>query len=360
MKQICFAPTPPARQGLVEVPKHKIYPISTPCMGGGIPSPTFTPATVMSEITSQQPLPMQQQAPIFIIYAGQQLPKNTTSHVNGKMLLQNGQILNEATFQHAGQAFQVVGGNGLPSQAQVLFPAPQTNGIIQQQKREFPSRHFPAMINGQTVAPPTLININGTTALLQQNGHPTTIFPPQSAVSIAPSISPSHIPQKRHGIPKQAIPISINHRMLCESKMTPPPLVQVKEEDIADNCIMSGGHVTPLSISTSSSATQISPKMVLPFSLLPDSLRGPPPTHPSLPYILVNEKQAGDSPRHIFVKPPSVASSGNSTMPPVSMPIYRFSTLNNVQPLQILTSVPSRDSCITLPDFMKQDTTIAH
>ena len=365
MKQICL--TPPASQGLaIEVPKHKVYPISAPCTAG-IPSPTFTPATAVSEITSQ--LPVQQQAPIFIIYAGQQPPKTPTSHINGKPMLQYGQVLNDAAIlqaQQAGQAIQVVGGNGLPSQAQIVFPAaPLTNGIIQHQKRELPNRHF---LNGQAVfqaPPPTLININGTTAVLQQNGHPTAILPPRplvsETVSIANSISPPHLPHKRHGVPKYAVPLIKNHRMVSESKMHPPPLVQVKEEDMVDNrftVCTSGDRVTP--VSTSTSATHVSPKMaVLPFSLLPDSIRGPPPTRPSLPYILVNEKQAGDSPRHVFVNPPSTPSSG-STVPPVNMPIYRFSTLNNVQPLQILTSVPSHNSCVTLPDFMKQDTTIAH
>lgn len=364
MKQICL--TPPASQGLaIEVPKHKVFPISASCTAG-IPSPTLTPATAISEITSQQ-LPVQQQAPIFIIYAGQQPPKTP---INGKPLLQyGGHILNDAAIlqaQQAGQAIQVVNGSGLPSQAQIVFPAVSspTNGVIQPQKRELPSRHFPAMLNGQTVfqAPPpapTLISINGTTAVLQQNGHPTAILPPRPPVSIAPSISPPHLPHKRHGIPKNAVPVSKNHRMVSETKVLPPPLVQVKEEVEDITVCTSSNPVTP--VSTSTSATHISPKMaVLPFSLLPDSIRGPPPpTRPSLPYILVNEKQAGDSPRHIFVKPPSTPSSTN-TVPPVNMPIYRFSTLNNVQPLQILTSVPSHDSCVTLPDFMKQDTTIAH
>jgi hypothetical protein len=374
VKQICL--TPPASRGLVEVPKQnsKIFSISTPCTGS-VPSPTFAPATAMSApgIMTSQPLPVQQQqAPIFIIYAGQQhMQKTPTSHISGKPLLQNSQILNEAALlqaQHAGQAIQVIG-NGLPPQAQIVVPT-GVNGI---QKRELPTRHIPAVINGQNVfqaPPPTLININGTTALLQQNGHPTTILPPQTlvneAVTIAPSISPPHLPHRRHGIPKN--PISISHRMISETKTIPPPLVQVKEEAVTDSCITVGtssNHVAPLPVSsTSTSATQISPKMaVLPFSLLQDSIRGPSPTRPSLPYILVNDKQTGDSSRHIFVKPPAQSSSSSTmspiTVPPVNMPIYRFSTLNNVQPLQILTSVPSHDSCVTLPDFIKQDT-IAH
>lgn len=378
VKHICL--TPPVSQGLVEIPKHTVYPIST----GRIPSPTLTP--VAMTMSSQQPLPVQQQAPIFIIYTGQQqLPKNTTQ-VNGKPLIQtlNGQLLNEAGLLQAQAAgLQVMGGNGLPAQAQILLSAPQTNGIIQQQKRELLyNNHFPTVINGQTVIqapPPTFVNINGTTALLQQNGHAATILPPRSliseAVSITPSISPPRLPRKQHmamAMPRHVTPISIGHRM---TRMTPPPLVQVKEEDVAENCIAVGTsrHVTPLSVSTSTSSTQISPKMaVLPFSLIPDSLRAPPTvikappqTRPSLPYILLNEKQNGESPRQVFVKPPSAPSS-SSTVPSLyngnNMPIYRFSTLNNVvQPLQILTSVPSHDSsCVTLPDFIKHDTTIAH
>lgn len=371
----------------MEMPKHKIFPISTPT-STGIPSPPLPQvANAMSEITLQQQQQQQQQLPaqappIYIIYTGQQLPKNI-AQMNGKP---NGH-LNEATFFHPPHGGQIISGNGLSSQGQVI-QSPQTNGVLQQQKCDISNGHFPAVINGQTIvqAPPTLININGTTALLHQNGAPVTILPPHSLINAPVISSPQIAPPHPQIAPKYAAmfkrsnttPISICHSVVSERKkvLTPPPLVQVKQEDLTGDDIIIGmsqaDHVTPVNTSTSL-YTQISPKMtMLPYSIGPEAMSNSAqraqnvilkaPTTPSLPYIILNEKP-GDSPRHILVKPSPVTSNNNSSNSAAanvykanSMPIYRFSTLNNVQPLQILTSVPPH-----LPDFMKQDTTtIAH
>lgn len=368
MKRIGLTPPPPppSSQGLVEVPQHNIFPISAPCTTAAIPSPpTLTPASALSGITPQQPLPVQ--APIFIICTAPQLTKSL-AQLNGKPLLQNlnGQILNEASLlqaqQHSGQAFQIVGGNGLSAQTQFVLPQVMTNGgIIMQQKRELHNGHFPTMVNGQTMLQalhPTLVNVNGTTTLLQPNGH--TMLSPRSVASEPPSsISPPRFPPKKHAM---LAPISIDQHMVTDSKKIPPPLLQVKEEDMGEFCVSNGTSRTDHTSNNIASLAQTSPKMrMVPYSFIPEAshsvsrsmsqniiMKAPTATHPSLPYVLLNQKDP------MLVKPTAAVSSiSSSTISPVykgnSMPIYRFSALNNIQPLQILTtSVPPRES---LPEF---------
>lgn len=412
MKQICL--TSSSNQGLIRgTSKHNMYPISTHCTVGPPPITSVTPTTTISE-NSPQSLPMQ--TPIFIIYAGQQPPpKSAAMQLNGKSQLHytNGHVLNEATILQAAnsaQALPMISSNGLSAPAQIILP-PQTNGVVQQQKCEIPGGHFPTVINGQTIGQtvvqtqPTLVNINGTAALLHPSAHRDIVMPPRSLVNGQTSVHAATLPQvvnttskgfrtlttppidplkrARH-VSKQTTPVCISHEMVSEKKnKIPPPLVQVKEEVTTEDSAITNGisqehRISPmLSSSTITSPIQVStPAPVLPLPHIPEASRSlsSSPTQnlvvkgsnnpTSLPYILLNEKQ-GEPFRKMVMSPHSISSRSTPHIYKTNtMPIFRFSTLNtlnNVQPLQILTAVPPHNSCVTLPDFMKQDaTTIAH
>jgi len=92
--------------------------------------------------------------------------------------------------------------------------------------------------------------------------------------------------------------------------------------------------------------------------------------HSVLPYIEVDEKQR-EAGRHIVVPPPQLqqqpqqpqasSSSIASFYAGNCLPVYRISsTLNNIQPLQIVSQVPAPPPGIALPDLMKRDTPTAH
>ena len=400
MKHICLAPSSSQR-----LDKSKIYPIQTHSSGIPVsPLAQITPATTVSDVTPQT-FPIH--TPIFIICTGQQLPKNING---GKTLIQstNGQILNDAAVVQAAtqvrqqQVLPSISGTGLQGPAQIILPSQtgitqgnsvtQTNGLVQH-KFDIPNGHHPTLINSQTVlhqAAPTLINLNGTTALIQPSTHPTSIFSPQSLISgpvksISYTTAPPQImtsttnstsslpalppdPLKRRVLLKQDLPICISHNSISENKRTPPPLVQVKQEEkVAQNSTPRVIQAIPASPNTGH--LQLSPKTtVFPYPLAPEMNRSlntssaqniivkTPNTHTSLPYILLDEKNR-PSPSHIVVKPQGISSqqvySGNS------MPTYHFSALNTIQPIQILTPIPAHSSCIP-PDFVKQDTTTAH
>ena len=417
MKQICTTPT--SSPGLVggvgggNSNPHHIFPVSANC--SQVATPTLIPAkptTASVPEVSPQTVPMQ--TPIFIIYAGQQQqqqqlsPKSLVGQLAGKMLFQgvNGQILNDATIlQAAGPGMPLIGGNGvsLANSPQHIVLS-QANGLMQQQKCDIPSRHFPTVINGQAVmqqAPPTIVNINGMTALLQPTGNnrpgPPTVLPMPTLVSrpntnIGPMLSSAPLAQKRRSTPRSTpAHICISPNRVSERKKTPPPLVQVKEEEIKDTVIvtrtpepenvivspqhhapiinghLAGAKMTPVtslqdiallkSHATLFKQTATSPIHVPPkteFTRIIDTkptLISTSATQVSLPYSpLMSEKRRDSSPQQ---------QQQCAVLNTSSMPIYRFSSLNNVQPLQILTPLPP--SCIPLPDFMKQEnTTIAH
>ena len=408
IKQICL--NPPSSMSL------RNFPISSHCppLAGGVSvaTPQALPATTSTGTVSEaspQSLPMQ--TPIFIIYTGaqpvqqqqqqqQQLlpqpPKNSTAQqLNGKTILHkpNGQILTEAVQRvggghilteagpamvlqapagsSAGQAFPIVNGNGLTTQqAQIVLspPPPQANGITthhhhhhqQQQKCEISNRHFPGIVNGQTVVQDSahnmLVNINGTTALLQpSNGcRAATILPPPHLVSSRPPVvMPAtslhqQVPTKRHSLHKQNMPTCIPHTMISEGKKTPPPLVQVKEEDPKDDPMISGGvshasYMTPVVTSTTSSA-EASPKMIFPLKVQHSQSPSPKATPPSssnqasLSRIFLQ----GDVP--LIQPPPSLAGipCSSNMAATQGMPVFRFNTL---QPLQIISALPPHNSC---------------
>lgn len=207
-------------------------------------------------------------------------------------------------------------------------------------------------------------------------------------------------PQKMQTIVKQkTTPISIRHSSVSERKnTTPPPLMQVKQEVgvvRASEGVTHGVHSLTNAATTTTSPTrehqlkqqqkqhvslQASPKtIVLPRPLVTEANCFPPSTsppaqaiykksqgvHTSLPYIILDEKQQRQTDRHIILQQPQSSSSGGSNLAQLyggnCWPTYRFnSTLNNIQPLQIVTAIPAPPPGITLPNFMKRDTRTAH
>lgn len=420
IKQVCL--TPPIGQEMVTLSKPpKVYPIST--HAAGIPTPSLTQVTQMSDIGSHG---MPVQAPIFIIYAGQQPQptKNGSTTMNGRMIMQaaNGHLAQNGTTTliqapGTGQHLPILNGTGLPAHAQLIV-SPHANGFspgAHQKLDLHPAMHHPAMINGQTIiqAPPTLVNFNGTAAtLVQPNGQPAMIVPSQSMVGggnicyttnpLPPSPQPAPqivttatssvrtiptIPPKRQAIVKQnTIPICISHSSITETKRTPPPLVQVKQEASVSGDsegVANGVHRLTNAATTTTSPTrlqqlkqhmssQVSPKITVfnrplvtevnhsPLSTSPPVqtvFKKPQGIHTS--YVILDEKQQRETGRHVVFQQPQ---SSSSSMPQLygGMPIYRFSTLNNIQPLQIVTPIPAPPPGITLPDFMKRDTPTAH
>ena len=389
------------------------FPISShpsPCVSMSTPPAPGLPVTTsalsnLAEASPPPAPPMPVQTPIFIIYAtpqslaGQQSqpksPITTAPQLNGKTILhkapggghflaeamqRGGHILTEggaaATVLQAppsaagGQVFPIINSNGLAQQV-ILSPPPTHNTIQQQQQQkcEIVNGHFPGIVNGQTVVQesPSIININGTTALLQPtNGHQRATFlptsqAPQALVSRGGTIVPmthlQQIPAKRQALHKPGIP-RIPHAVIAEGKRTPPPLVQVKEEDLRDDPMLSGGisHancMVPVG-TKSSSSSQVSPKMIYlqegSPSLSPSPsqilVKAPPPpsSQTSLPHI-----SKGEIP---FITSTPVPSSNSAVAASAriinanSMPIFRYRTLNTVQPpLQILTTIPPTNSC---------------
>ena len=206
---------------------------------------------------------------------------------------------------------------------------------------------------------------------------------------------------KRQALVKQnSTPICINYSSISEKKKIPPPLMQVKQEVgvVGDSEVGAHGVQYLINAATTtasptrehqqqlqqmqSMSSQVSPSTtVLPRTLLTEINSSPlntsPPAqallrksqgvHTSLPYIILDEKQQREIGKHIVLPQPQASSSaGSNNMAQLTyggncLPIYRFnSTLNNIQPLQIVTSIPAPPPGITLPNFMKRDTRTAH
>ncbi len=430
VKQPCL--TPPASQELVAYNKSpQVYPISS--QTAGIPNPPLAQVAPVSTIGRSPGMPVQ--APIFIIYAGQQPQafKNGTTVPNGKVVMQtpNGSLThNGATIIQASnaaptqpQAMPILNGNGFSPNTQLII-SPQPGGIIPNGQNKVdlqaPAVHPASVINGQTIiqAPhPTLVNLNGSPAtIMQPNGQPAIIMsqpqpiirsslgsgsvgyttgvintsPTQSAAPLIVTSTPNSyksaqpislcLPKKMATSKQSSNPISISHSSIME-KRSPPPLVQVKQEvGIVSDFSRVVQHQSPVSTAAMTmpptserhhpqvvynpaqqthTHPQVSQKLaVLPQPFITEISRSSPLTtsppasthqfkaggrHASLPYIVLDDKQQREAGRHIFVQPP---------------PVYRISsTLNNIQPLQIVSApLPG----IALPDLMKRDAPTAH
>ncbi len=384
-----------------------MYPIVTQCTG--IPPTSQFISSRNAPLAAQTTLPAN--TPIIIIYAGQQPPANGLPHVDGKIFIQgaNGQVLNENSILQAisqKQGFPLVSGaGGLPIQTQiVLQPPSSTNTIpspshqhkfsIQQQQQQHPSlissnqtmfQTLPTMINLERA---TMIQPNHTSSTALFSQHPSlahggmtrpvgktsmayTTAPPQILTTATNTVRtfskfPPDLPKKK--INKSA-PISISPDFISSEKRNPPPLLQVKHEDkeavsSSASITSQAGYVTQNG-SHFVSQQQVSPKTTFfPLPLIPEakqslinaatqsvSIQASPAVSTSLPYIFLDGKQKNSTG---LVQPPnSHVFTGNG------MPIYRFSSLNNIQPLQILTPLPAQ-SAVTLPDFMKHNSTVAH
>ena len=247
----------------------------------------------------------------------------------------------------------------------------------------------------------------------------TTNTPPQSAAPLivtTASNSPRMVPPVPMSLPKklpsvkQGKPICINHCSISESKRSPPPLVHVKQEvgiiSDLDRMVHHRGTIAGTTTTTVSptrerhhhhvlqqktqhTIPQVSQTMtVLPHPLITEVTSSPlstsppasahaifkkPTGHTSLPFIILDEKHR-ESGRHFIIQPPqqqpqqlqlSSNSSGSSSIASFyggnCLPVYRInSTLNNIQPLQIVSPVPAPPPGIALPDLMKRDTPTAH
>ena len=215
---------------------------------------------------------------------------------------------------------------------------------------------------------------------------PEIVTPTTSSIRTTPAVPLSA--QKRQAIVRQNhTPICISPSSISENKKGPPPLMRVKQEVnvVGDSEVLvhDSRHLTSCTVTSPTPenlqlsqqmhclSSQPSPKVtVLPHSHAAEVNHSPLSTSPpamsvlkksqgvctSLPYIVLNEKQQRDTGRQIVFQPSQDSKSGGSNIAQLyggnCLPIYRFnSTLNNIQPLQIVTS---------LPNFIKRDTHTAH
>ncbi len=374
-KRICLVA---ADRGSVKIPT---------CTAQAIP--TSQPTILAPAI--QQASAQGNGAPVFIIYKPavqptQSLKASSPTAVrpglNGTTLLQttNGQIFNGATiFQAqplAAADAHVMNGIVTSSQssspAAVLPQSPKLNGAIIRDV----SQPQPTVLNGATVvqASPTLIN--GTTILqanrqplpmVQKFSHPqaTVLSVPQShgTTFAAPSIT--SVPTTVHSVfskgqtppTVQVIDISTLTKEANHShKSPPPPLLQVQSVGSEQ-----GGKEKPptpkvqvkeqpqvIQANGAHQTSAISGSIVGQTVMLHGSGNG------VQKYFVVAEKPDSSM---LVLSAAQQHDAGNfrTQVLPASydqqvvttMPIYRFNSLNTLQPIQILTTVPAPNSITT-------------
>ncbi len=375
-KRICLIP-PTSEQGYVKVPVSQIIPASHP-------------ATAISH--SSMP---GNGTPVFIIYKpmvqpqsqSPKTPSPTIVHpgLSGATFVQttNGQILNGATIFQAptttGADAQVVSGVVISPQGSpaAIFPqSPKLNGtVIRNASQQQPTSIF----NGATMLQGSPTLVNGTT-ILQANAQPLSMVQkfshPQTAVFSMPSYTQAsstravqHVmsvatvaeasvsPKVQSPKAVQVIDITnLTKEANHGHKSPPPPLLQVSALDNtrSDRDTLSAPQVQvrefPRVFKSNGSQSSFTNGSIVGQSvMLPGSKNG------LQKYFVVAEKP--DSSMLILsAAQQSDASHLKAQYIPVTaydqefattMPIYRFNSLNGVQPIQILTPVAAPGSITT-------------
>lgn len=334
-------------------------------------------------------------APVFIIYKPSQALKPSSPAVvhpglNGATIVQttNNQILNGATIVQAqplapvpGADAHVVNGAMMPSQSSpvaILPQSPKLNGTVIRDG----NHQQPSLLSSATVvqANPTLVNgatilqANGQPALLQANGQPlhkfshpqpTILSVPQTISTCAPRTVTTVATTSTSASPRVQTPVRVidisnltkeaNHghksppppllqvgaadHERCDMEKSPPPKVQVKEPPQVVRAT-NGSHTSAISgsivgqtVMLQSSGNGIQKYFVV--AEKPDS------SMLVLSAAHTQQPDAGNL-RTQIVPVPAYDQQVVTTMP-----IYRFNSLNTIQPIQILTPVAASNSMTT-------------